>query len=97
MNATGAQTSQNVCQRKVAGQRRALTANIDGHVVKFQCPRCGHELEQSIGRLKSGEHMRCPGCGIGISIDTNRLADAVEEIRKAIEKEPSEIIIKFYR
>lgn len=41
--------------------------------------------------------MRCPGCGIGISIDTNRLADAVEEIRKAIEKEPSEIIIKFYR
>jgi predicted RNA-binding Zn-ribbon protein involved in translation (DUF1610 family) len=72
-------------------------ASIDAHVVKFQCPSCGYDLEQSIGRLKSADHMKCPSCGVGINIDTNRLADAAEEIYKALEKVPSEITIKFYR
>ena len=71
--------------------------NADVHVVKFQCPSCGHELEQSIGRLKSGEHMQCPACGIGINVDTDRVANAADEIRKAIEKVPPEITIKFFR
>ena len=52
-------------------------ANIDAHVVKFQR---GHDLEQGIGRLRSSEHMQCAGCGIGINIDTNRLANAAEEM-----------------
>ena len=71
--------------------------NVDAHVVKFQCPNCGHDLEQSIGRLKSGEHMQCLACGIGINVDTDRLANAADEIHKAIEKVPPEITIKFFR
>jgi predicted RNA-binding Zn-ribbon protein involved in translation (DUF1610 family) len=71
--------------------------DVDTHVIKFQCPKCGHELEQSIGDLKSREHMRCPACGVGINIDTNRLASAAEEMQKAIEKVPPEITIKFFR
>ena len=60
----------------------------------FKCADCGHDLEQGIGRLKSSEHMQCPGCGIGINIDTNRLANAAEEMPKKV---PPEITIKFYR
>lgn len=71
--------------------------SADTHLVKFQCPNCGYELEQSIRRLKSSDHMRCSGCGVGINIDTNRLANAAEEIQKAIEKVPQEITIKFFR
>ena len=41
--------------------------------------------------------MQCPGCGVGINIDTNRLANAAEEIHKSIEKMPPEITIKFFR
>ena len=70
---------------------------VNANVIRFQCPNCGYELEQTIGQLKSSEHMRCPGCGVGINIDTNRLANAAEEIRNAIEKVPPEITIKFYR
>jgi lysine biosynthesis protein LysW len=69
----------------------------DAHIVKFQCPKCGHELEQTIGNLKLNEHMRCPECGVGINIDTNRLANAAEEIQRAIDKVPPEITIKFFR
>jgi hypothetical protein len=72
-------------------------ANIDAHVIKFQCPTCGHDLEQSIGRLTSADHMHFSGCGIGINIDTNRLASAAEEMNRALEKMPPEITIKFYR
>jgi transcription elongation factor Elf1 len=72
-------------------------ADVSAHEIRFQCPNCGHELTQTIGRLKAGEHMTCSGCGIGINIDTNRLAKATEEIQKAMEKIPSEISIKFFR
>jgi predicted RNA-binding Zn-ribbon protein involved in translation (DUF1610 family) len=70
---------------------------VDAHVIRFQCPKCGHEIEQTIGRLKRGDHMRCGECGVGINIDTNRLANAAEEMRSAMEKVPSEITIKFFR
>jgi transcription elongation factor Elf1 len=72
-------------------------ADVDAHEISFQCPNCGHELKQTIGRLKNEEHMTCSDCGIGINIDTNRLAKATGEIQKAIEKNPSEISIKFFR
>jgi hypothetical protein len=41
--------------------------------------------------------MHCPGCGIGINIDTDHLANAAEEIQRAAGKMPPEITIKFYR
>ena len=72
-------------------------AGANSHEIAFQCPSCGGELRQTIGRLKASEHMICPGCQVGINIDTNRLANAAEEIQKAIEKVPPEITIKFFR
>jgi predicted RNA-binding Zn-ribbon protein involved in translation (DUF1610 family) len=68
----------------------ATMTAADAHMVKFQCPKCGHEVEQTIGNLKLSEHMRCPGCGVGISIDTNRLANAAKEIQRAMDKTPPE-------
>ena len=41
--------------------------------------------------------MQCRACGIGINVDTDRLANAADEIHKAIEKVPPEITIKFFR
>jgi len=41
--------------------------------------------------------MRCRGCGVGINIDTNGLANAAEEMRMALEKVPPEITVKFFR
>lgn len=71
--------------------------DVEACRIQFQCPQCGHELEQTIGKLKSQDRMTCPGCGIRISIDATRLSNVVEEIRQAVEKVPAEITIKFYR
>jgi predicted RNA-binding Zn-ribbon protein involved in translation (DUF1610 family) len=86
-----------VMLRACITKRKRSMPKANAHVVKFQCPSCGGDLEQSIGRLKSREHMQCPACGIGINVDTDRLANAADEIRKAIEKVPPEITIKFFR
>jgi peptide subunit release factor 1 (eRF1) len=69
--------------------------NINKDVVEFQCPQCGFALEQTIGQIKSPEPMRCAGCGVIISTDTNASSNAADEIRKAAEKVPAEITIKF--
>lgn len=71
--------------------------DVDALVIAFQCPECGHDLEQTIEKLKSEAHMRCPGCGVGINIDTTKLSNAADEIRKAVGKVPPEITIKFFR
>jgi len=80
-------------------QKKALfpVADAEMHEIRFQCPNCGQDLRQTIGRIKANEHMTCPGCGIGINIDTDRLAKATEEIQKAMDKIPPEITIKFFR
>jgi hypothetical protein len=70
--------------------------DADAHEIRFQWPDCGHDLKQIIGRLKTNEHMTCSGCGIGINIDTDRLARAAAEIQRAIEKFPPDITIKFF-
>jgi hypothetical protein len=41
--------------------------------------------------------MVCPGCGAGINIDTDRLADATEEIQSALGKISPEITNEFFR
>ena len=69
----------------------------DAHAVRLQCLNCGHDLQQTVGSLKASEPMRCARCGIGINIDTNRLAHAAEEMQRAIEKVPPAITIKFFR
>jgi predicted RNA-binding Zn-ribbon protein involved in translation (DUF1610 family) len=69
----------------------------DAHLIKFQCLKCGHELDRTTGNLKSSEHMRCPGCGVGTNIDTNRLANGAKEIQRAMNKVPPENTIKFFR
>jgi transcription elongation factor Elf1 len=81
---------------RAAIERMQMTGSDDLHI-KFQCPKCGHELEQSIANLKLSGQMRCKGCGVGINIDTNRLANAADEILHAMDKVPPEITIKFFR
>lgn len=90
-------TSNALSSIRATSRGRSSMADVDACRVEFQCPHCRHELEQTIGRLKSQNHMSCPGCGIGICVDADRLANVVEEIRKAVEKVPPEITIKFYR
>jgi hypothetical protein len=69
----------------------------DANVIQFQCPRCGCELEQTIGLLKAEQRIVCTDCKVGINIDTARLVLATEALHAALLPGPNEIRIKFFR
>jgi transcription elongation factor Elf1 len=71
--------------------------NVEANVISFQCPKCGHDLRQTIGLLKRNQRLVCAGCGVGISFDTAKLAQAAEILQEALAVVPNEITIKFFR
>jgi hypothetical protein len=70
--------------------------NVDANVIKFQCPKWGQDLQQTIGLLRSNQRLVCNCCGVGISFDTAKLAKATEILQEALEAVPNEITIKFH-
>jgi transcription elongation factor Elf1 len=70
--------------------------NVDANVIGFQCPSCGHDLQQTIGHLKAERRLVCEDCGVGISFDTEKLALATAALHEAVETVPNEITIKFF-
>jgi len=69
---------------------------IDTNIIQFQCPRCGFELQQTIGLLKSEQRIVCGDCKVDINIDAARLVTATESLHAAV-PEPNKITIKFFR
>src|SRR6266478_4127820 len=41
--------------------------NVDANVISFQCPKCGQDLQQTIGLLKSNQRLVCNSCGVGVA------------------------------
>ena len=74
-----------------------MILNVDANVIGFQCPKCGQDLQQTIGHLKSNQRLVCDSCGVGISFETTKLAEATEVLQEALEVAPNEITIKFFR
>jgi transcription elongation factor Elf1 len=72
-------------------------AGADAHVVRFQCPNCGYDLEHTVGLLKAQRRLVCGGCQVGVNFDTAKLAQAAETLHAALPSGPNEITIKFYR
>jgi predicted RNA-binding Zn-ribbon protein involved in translation (DUF1610 family) len=57
--------------------------NVDANVISFQCPKCGNDLQQTIGLMKSNQRLVCNSCGVGISFDTAKLAKATEILKRS--------------
>jgi transcription elongation factor Elf1 len=74
----------------------ATMLNVDANMIRFQCPKCGQDLHQTIGLLRSNQRLVCDCCGVGINFDTAKLAKATEILQEAIEAVPNEITIKFH-
>jgi hypothetical protein len=51
--------------RRNDSEKQSPMTDVDACVVAFQCPKCGHHLEQAIAKLKAQDHMRCPGAAAG--------------------------------
>ena len=64
---------------------KSLSRTIDDHELPFECAKCGHQLRERIGHLKTNPDIRCPGCGIMISVEADRLQAGIKKHIKALE------------
>lgn len=50
-------------------------------VLSFTCPRCGHEIRESIGELKGKSELTCSDCGHVAPLDSRGL-NQINEVLK---------------
>jgi len=58
---------------------------LDTVKVPIPCPQCGHEIEETIGRLKSNPKLTCR-CGASIDVEADKLLRVVEKIEHELAK-----------
>jgi predicted RNA-binding Zn-ribbon protein involved in translation (DUF1610 family) len=58
-----------------------VTLVYDVVIVPLDCS-CGHQLKESIGRIRTLSVFRCPQCKETIRIDADQLREIVESVKK---------------
>ena len=61
---------------------------VDAHAVRFQCPKCGHELEQTIGQIKSSDHTVVQDVASGSTLTLTGYLEPPTKFRKPSRKCP---------
>ncbi|WP_020201886.1 hypothetical protein [Cupriavidus sp. WS] len=61
-----------------------MELNLDGAMLNLACPKCGHQFEETVGRLKDQPDVTCSACGTVITIDLSQLHEASGDIQKEL-------------
>ena len=59
---------------------------FDDQQLTFQCPGCGYELQERIGRLKRNPEIPCPGCGKAIAVQADDLRRGLEGAEQQLDE-----------
>ena len=62
------------------------TLDIERRKYRFQCPACGHQIEEKIGRLKDSPILTCPGCKQALPIDGKALKEGLAKVGRSVDK-----------
>ena len=58
---------------------------FDDQEIGFECPKCGHQFTEKIGRLRRSPEMDCVACGVSISIEADELRRASETMTESVQ------------
>lgn len=59
---------------------------FENQTIGVTCPKCGNQIEQTIGWLKSNDKVICPGCNSDFAIDSEKFFAIIEKAEKAVSK-----------
>lgn len=59
---------------------------FENQTIGVTCPKCGNQIEQTIGWLKSNDKVICPGCGTDFTINSERLSAGLKKAEEAFSK-----------
>lgn len=57
---------------------------FDDAKLGIPCPKCGHETEQTIRRLKADREITCAGCGAHIEVRPDKLTEGIRRVEKQL-------------
>jgi len=67
---------------------------LESAPIEFECPKCTHKIQKTIGWLTSHKNMICDGCGVTINLNMNDLSAGMKKIDDAIDRIPKDINIR---
>ena len=59
---------------------------FENQTIGVTCPKCGNQIEQTIGWLKSNDNVTCPGCGSDFIINSEKFFAGIEKAEEAFSK-----------
>ncbi|WP_319636859.1 YnfU family zinc-binding protein [Brucella sp. MAB-22] len=59
---------------------------FENQTIGVTCPKCGNQIEQTIGWLKSNDNVTCPGCCSDFIINSEKFFAGIEKAEEAIAK-----------
>lgn len=60
---------------------------IDGLEIELPCPKCGHKLKQTFGRIKANKNATCVSCSTVFVIDSTQ----VDRLRRKLASENAKL------
>jgi hypothetical protein len=61
-------------------------------VIPFPCPKCQHEIKETIARLETNPTLTCAACNTSFGVDAEELRRGLQEVDQSLAKLASEVI-----
>ena len=58
---------------------------LDDQTITLKCPKCSHEITETVGRLKHSPKLVCPSCASNIQINASSLLEETRKVDVALE------------
>ncbi|UGA37919.1 hypothetical protein JOS77_28940 [Chromobacterium haemolyticum] len=59
--------------------------DFNSHELTFNCPSCGQEFSETVGRLRQNPNFPCVGCGASITIEADELDTALQALPEELD------------
>ena len=72
-----------------------ISSSVKKHRVSISCPKCRHEVKNTLGYFTSHKKVLCPGCGVESTIDSTQFESEMKKVDKLISDFSRDISSKF--
>jgi transcription elongation factor Elf1 len=78
---------------RVSGGRTNLMLNHD-FTIPIPCPKCSHEIVETLARLENNPELTCSSCGFLFRVDVNEVRRELEKLENLLPKPGGKNILK---
>lgn len=61
-----------------------MKSMLDSQAITIPCPNCGHQLSQTIGKLKTDPELTCTKCSTRFKVDATDMRREIAKVENAL-------------